>query len=385
VTRVRVDHLTARLGRLRALPAPVVDGALAAIFLAVVAAERIEASLDDGRTTLIAAALTLVLAGSLALRRRFPLTALLASTAALCTGSLLHVDSAVAPIANQVSVYSAGLYATRNRARWVPLIAVAGVGIYFVGTRPTSLFDPAGVLFVWLATWAIGYSTARRREEQERARRAIRHQVVAEERTRMARELHDVIGHTVNLLVVQAGAARLMLDRDPTMTRDLLTGMEQTGREALAELDRALGTLRAQSPAPDAALDAAEPLPSPGLAHLPALVDRLGDSGVDVTLSLDSAIRLPRTLDLSAYRIVQEALTNALKHAAPCSATVDVHQDGGAVVVEVSDDGPGMTDGHVPGRGLLGIAERVSLCGGVLEHGGGDKGGFTVRAVLPLP
>ena len=380
---MRVDHLTARLGRLRALPAPGGDGALAAIFLAVVAAERIEAPLDDGRTTLIAAALTLVLAGSLALRRRFPLTALLASTAALCTGSLLHIDSAVAPIANQVSVYSAGLYATRNRARWVPLIAVAGVGIYFVGTRPTSLLDPAGVLFVWLATWAIGYSTARRREEQERARRAIRHQVVAEERTRMARELHDVIGHTVNLLVVQAGAARLMLDRDPTMTRDLLTGMEQTGREALAELDQALGTLRAQSPIPDAGLDAAE-LPHPGLAELPDLVDRLGDSGVDVTLSLDSAIRLPRTLDLSAYRIVQEALTNALKHAAPCSATVDVHQDGGAVVVEVSDDGPGI-DGHVPGRGLLGIAERVSLCGGVLEHGGGDKGGFTVRAVLPLP
>jgi signal transduction histidine kinase len=180
------------------------------------------------------------------------------------------------------------------------------------------------------------------------------------------------------------------------MTRDLLTGMEQTGRDALADLDQALGTLCRQSPIPDAGLDAAE-LPSPfggphpdggphpGLAQLPALVDRLGDSGVDVTLSLDSAIRLPRNLDLSAYRIVQEALTNALKHAAPCSATVDVHRDGGAVVVEVSDDGPGLPESHVAGRGLLGIAERVSLCGGVLEHGAGDRGGFTLRAVLPLP
>jgi signal transduction histidine kinase len=313
------------------------------------------------------------------------MAALLASSAALCAGSLLHIPSVVDPIANQVSVYSAGLYATRKRARWVPLIAVVGVGLYFVGTRADSPFNPAGVLFVWLATWAIGYSTARRREEQERARQAMRHQVVAEERARMARELHDVIGHTVNLLVVRAGAARLMLDRDPAMTRDLLTGMEQTGREALAELDQALGALRAQSPVPDAALDAAEPLPSHGLAQLPALVDRLGDSGVDVTLSLDSAIRLPRTLDLSAYRIVQEALTNALKYAAPCSATVDVHRDRGAVVVQVSDDGPGLTDGHLPGRGLIGIAERVSLCGGVLEHGGGEQGGFTVRAVLPLP
>ena len=96
-------------------------------------------------------------------------------------------------------------------------------------------------------------------------------------------------------------------------------------------------------------------------------------------------MRLPRNLDLSAYRIVQEALTNALKHAAPCSATVAVHQDGAAVIVEVSDDGPGLPDTHVPGRGLLGIAERVSMCGGVFEHGGGERGGVRLRAVLPLP
>ena len=391
---MRTDGLTRPLARLRGpidrlrgLPAPVVDGGLAVIFLAAVAAERIQAPLDGGPATLVAAVLTLVLAGSLALRRRFPLAALLASTAALCAGSLLHIPSAVAPIANQVNVYSQGLYATRARARWGPPIAVMGVILYFVGAGSTSLFDPAGVLFVWLATWAVGYSTARRREEQERARRAIQRQVLAEERTRMARELHDLVGHTVNLLVVQAGAARLTLDRDPTTAREILTGMEQAGREALTDLDHVLATLRADPATrdPGAPPGPGDLSPSPGLAQLPALVDRLTDSGIDVTLSLDSTMRLPRNLDLSAYRIVQEGLTNALKHAAPCSATVAVHQDGAAVVVEVSDDGPGLPDSHVPGRGLLGIAERVSLCGGVFEHGGGERGGVRLRAVLPLP
>ena len=121
------------------------------------------------------------------------------------------------------------------------------------------------MLFVWLATWAVGYSTARRREEQERARRAIQRQVLAEERARMARELHDLVGHTVNLLVVQAGAARLTLDRDPTMAREILTGMEQAGREALTDLDQVLATLRAEPATRDSgcAAGAVDLSPSP--------------------------------------------------------------------------------------------------------------------------
>ena len=128
------------------------------------------------------------------------------------------------------------------------LIIVAGVVGYFVGTPGLQSANPAGliyVLLVWLGAWAVGYATARRREDQAQVRRALERQVVAEERVRMSRELHDVVGHTVNLLVVQAGAARMTLDQGPAKARELLKGMEETGRETLADLDRVLATLRA--------------------------------------------------------------------------------------------------------------------------------------------
>jgi signal transduction histidine kinase len=207
--------------------------------------------------------------------------------------------------------------------------------------------------------------------------------MVAEERVRMSRELHDVVGHTVNLLVVQAGAARLTLENDPATARDLLISMERTGRETLADLDRVLATLRAD-PA-QAGREAGPVSSSSGLAHLPELVERFTDSGVDAQLTVDPHLRLPRDLDLTAYRIIQEALTNALKHAAPCTATVAVRRDGGSVVIEVCDTGPGRRNSNAAGRGLLGITERVALSGGTFEHGNGDRGGFRLRATLPVP
>ena len=362
------------------MPTPIVDAGLALVFIVAVTGERGHDPVDGALDSSVAGVLTLVIAASLALRCRIPLTAFGIGSLAVCAESLLHVSSVFSPYANQIGLYSLGLHATRARARWGPPIALAGVAVYFTGTAHPEPLLPVGVLFVWLATWALGYSTARRREEQDRARVAIRHRVIAEERTAMARELHDLIGHTVNLLVVQAGAARLVLDQDPAMTRKLLLAMEQIGNDALGDLDQVLGMLRSfpASPAP------ADLHPTPGLAQLPDLINRLTDAGIQVRLSLDPDLKLPRSLDLAAYRIVQEALTNALKHAAGCSATVVVHRNGDAVVIEISDDGPGLLDAHVPGRGLLGIAERVSRCGGTLEHGGGEQGGVTLRAVLPL-
>jgi signal transduction histidine kinase len=265
-----------------------------------------------------------------------------------------------------------------DHRRWV-------VG-FFVGTPGLRRTDPvqlAYVLLVWIGGWAFGYARARRGEDQERVRQALEREVIAEERVRMSRELHDVVGHTVNLLVVQAGAARMTLEQDPAQARELLKSMENTGRETLADLDRVLATLRGDSEQADERPGPV--IPTPGLAQLPELVRRFHDSGVDTQLSVDPRLQLPRDLDLSAYRIVQEALTNTLKHAAPCAATVAVARVDRSMIIEVSDTGPGVRQTDPRGRGLVGIAERVSMCGGVLEHGDGEHGGFRLRAVLPLP
>jgi signal transduction histidine kinase len=330
------------------------------------------------------AALTLVMAGCLALRRRIPMTALVVAAAALTAESLLQVATDYSPLATLVCGYSVGLYARPAKARWGTLIIVAGVVGFFAATPGLQRTDPASllsVLVVWLVAWGLGYSTARGRDGQDRAQHALERQVVAEERVRVSRELHDVVGHTVNLFVVQAGAARLTLDSDPALTRSLLQGMENTGRATLADLDRVLTSLRSDTADgnPDAAI------PAPSLSQLPELVGRFHASGVDVRLTVDSAPGLPRNLDLSAYRIVQEALTNTLKHAAPCSATVVVECRNGSLVVEVADTGPGVCATDRQGRGLLGIGERVSMLGGVLEYGDSESGGFRLRAVLPVP
>jgi signal transduction histidine kinase len=382
---VGFEGLTRSLRSLRRVPPLVVDAGIALIFVVLVASEAVRQPMPGGRTVLFAV-LTLVMAVCLALRRRWPLATYAIATAALVVESFLHVATEFTPLATLVGAYSVGLYATRARARWGPVIVVAGVVGYFAGTPGLQRTNPvqlAYVLLIWLGGWGFGYATARRREDQERVRRALEREVIAEERVRMSRELHDVVGHTVNLLVVQAGAARMVLDQDPVQARDLLKGMEDTGRETLTDLDRVLATLRDDTKRGEDRGDTANG--APGLAQLPDLVGRFHDSGVDARLTIEPGLRLPRDLDLAVYRIVQEALTNALKHAAPCSATVAVERRNGSMIIEVSDTGPGVRRADRHGRGLVGIAERVSMCGGVLEHGNGQDGGFRLRAVLPLP
>ena len=378
-----IKELARPLRRLRRISPLIVDGGLAAIFVVMVAVEASREPMGSARIGLLAA-LTLVSAACIALRRRFPLAAVTIAAVALAAESFLQVATDLSPLATFVCAYSVGQYATPVRARWGLLIIIVGVVGFFAGPPGLSRTDPVdfvSVLLVWTVTWGVGYSAARRRDEQERARRALERQVIAEERVRVSRELHDVVGHTVNLFVVQAGAARLTLDSDPAMTRSLLQGMENTGRATLADLDRVLASLRADST--NRSQDSA--IPAPGLTQLPELVGRFQDSGVDARLTLDPTLQLPRDVDLSAYRIVQEALTNTLKHAAPCSATVIVERRNGSLIVEVSDDGPGVRAADRHGRGLVGIAERVSMAGGVLEHGNGESGGFRLRAVLPVP
>jgi len=232
------------------------------------------------------------------------------------------------------------------------------------------------VVFTWLLTWATGYAGARRQERQEGDRRLMRRDAVLDERHRIARELHDLIGHTMSVMLVRTGAARVVLDSDPDKAREILAGVEQTGREALDELDRVLGVLR-RDDGPDL---------QPGLAALPRLVERTREAGLDVTVQVDPPQpQLPGSIDLSAYRIVQEGLTNAFRHGRASAAAVVVRCDGRRVEVEVADNGTGPPPGYQPGRGLLGIAERAAVFGGTVEYGPADGGGFRIRAVLPLP
>ncbi len=324
-----------------------------------------------------AVALAALIGGSLGFRRLAPVTSYAVGTAALAVEALWLTSGGLSSLANLIGLYSLGQYATRRRALWGPVIMVPGVAAFFAGddaSPPPAV--PAGVVFGWLLAWAAGYAAARRRERQEGDKRLMRRDAVADERNRIARELHDLLGHTMSVMLMQTGAARVVLDADPDKAREILAGVERTGREALDELDQVLGVLRR---------DDGTGL-QPGLAELPRLVERTAEAGMDVTVRVDPPQpQLPGSIDLSAYRIVQETLTNAFRHGRAASATVAVRCDGRRVEVEVSDDGDGPPPGYQPGRGLLGIAERAAVFGGIVEHGGGDGGGFRVRAVLPLP
>jgi signal transduction histidine kinase len=200
----------------------------------------------------------------------------------------------------------------------------------------------------------------------------------ATERGRIARELHDVIAHSVGVMTVQAGAARMQLPDHPDRAVPPLMAVEETGRQALAELRRLLGILREN--------DAPALTPQPGLTDLPTLAEAMDQAGVDVDVRVEGQPRpLPASLDLTAYRIVQEALTNTLKHAGPARASVVIHYDPDALRLKITDDGqasPTTNDGS--GHGLLGMRERVNLFGGQLEAGPGGDGGYSVSVRLPL-
>jgi len=372
-----MNRLAAIVSRVSGLPAWAVDAALAGVVVATMVSERLATTPSLGARLPAAVALAVLIGGSLAFRRRVPVTAYAAGTAALAVEALWLTPGGLSSFANLVGLYSVGRYATRRRAPWGPVIMLPGVTAFFAGDETAvPPVVPAGVVFAWLLVWAVGYADARRRERQEGDRRLMRRDAVVNERNRIARELHDLLGHTMSVMLVQTGAARVVLDGDPDKAREILVGVERTGREALDELDRVLGVLRRE--------DGTDL--QPGLAELPRLMERTAEAGMNVTVRVDPPQpQLPGSIDLSAYRIVQEALTNAFRHGRAASAAVAVRCDGQRVEVEVRDDGRGPPPGYQPGRGLLGIAERAAVFGGTVEHGGGDEGGFRVQAMLPLP
>jgi signal transduction histidine kinase len=212
--------------------------------------------------------------------------------------------------------------------------------------------------------------------ERERARRSA-----TEERARITRELHDVLGHAMSMMVVQAGAAGRMLDiDDTTRARVAVAEIEQAGRESMAEMRRLLGILRSGEEV------AGSPRrPTPTLADVGELVGRVGEAGLPAGLTVtgERGVVTPG-IDLAAYRIVQEALTNCLKHSAATHAEVEISYGADAVTVEVTDDGRGPAHGETAGHGLAGMRERVAMYDGALNVGARAGGGFRVHAVLPL-
>jgi signal transduction histidine kinase len=199
------------------------------------------------------------------------------------------------------------------------------------------------------------------------------------ERARIARELHDVIAHSVSVMVIQAGGARLVMDRDSARAEESLRSVERAGREALAELRRLLGILGDEDPHALA--------PQPGLGDLAPLLADARSSGIEVDLRVDGdPVAVAPALDLCAYRIIQESLTNAIKHAAPATASVNVHWGEDALELEIFDDGRrnGRSRRNDAGHGIPGMRERVALHDGTVEAGVRPSGGFRVRARLPL-
>lgn len=256
-------------------------------------------------------------------------------------------------------------------------IGLAAVFWVQVRLGPNSIGDWVGTFFVFTAMWFAGLLLSSRarlaREAETRAATAV-----ADERARLARELHDIVGHSVSVMTVQASAVRRLLHDDQEREREALLVVEQTGREALAEMRRLVGVLRRPEEAPALA-------PQPGLEHVAKLVDQAREAGLPTELRIEGeAVELASSSDLTAYRVVQEGLTNALKHANASQAEVHVRYDGAEVEVVVRDNGRGGGSGGGGGHGLVGMRERVAVSGGELHAGRLPDGGFELRARIPV-
>jgi signal transduction histidine kinase len=325
-------------------------------------------------------------------RRRFPFGAPVGVAVAVSLTSF--VDERLVPfdfimfLAGCAAVFLMGLLRERSQA-------VAGLVLAWGAAGLVAYKDPQGNLGGLVATsiafgviWAIAFSLGRKFQEadeaSERAARAEREReerarsAVTEERARIARELHDVVGHSVSVMTVQASAVRRLLRPEQQREREALLIVEQTGREALAEMRRMVGVLRRPEEAPALA-------PQPSLEHLGKLVEQAREAGLPVDLRVEGEpLPLPAGVDLTAYRLVQEGLTNALKHARAERAQVLVRYSDGDIEVTVSDDGHGAGSSDGGGHGLVGMRERVAVYGGELEAGPRPEGGYRLRAKLPL-
>ncbi|GAA4576137.1 sensor histidine kinase [Planotetraspora kaengkrachanensis] len=346
---------------------------------------------DPDWFNLFAAALSTL---PVAFRRRWPFVLLVLTGVPEAVLNALGYNAGLGGIGGLVLLYTVAAY--RGLALSLAAVAVfvitSAVNVA-IGSQPVTWMDQLVIFVVMTLCWVIGRSVRLRRaylaeltqraDRLERAREADTRAARAEERSRIARELHDVVAHHVSVMTVQASAARRMLDSDPDVARDALTAIEEMGRTAMAEMRNIVGVLRTDGPA--------EREPQPGMHDLPTLVEQMREAGLRTQLWVEGErLGLPPGLDLAAYRLIQEALTNSLRHAGPTArAWVTVRQEAGELTVHVEDDGRGAAaelaqPSNGTGHGLVGIKERVALYGGVLRIGPRDGGGFEVRARFPL-
>jgi signal transduction histidine kinase len=330
----------------------------------------------------------------LAARRRFPGTVLGISVASGLAFAALFLPPFVLGPAILVAVYSVAAYGDRRVS--LAGLVFAELGLAAVWLTPAMLERSTFLLFMGViaVAWVLGRFVgdrqiyAARLEERtaelERAREELARRAVVEERLRLARELHDVVAHAMSVIAVQSGVGAHVAASRPEEVGKALAAIEATSRGALEELRRLLGVLR-QDNESQASLT-----PVPGLANLESLLAEVGKAGLAVRVRVEGApLQLPAGVDLSAYRIVQEALTNVVKHAGPAHAQVTIGFRDQEVTVEVTDDGRGAVppagDGRMgTGHGLIGMRERVAAFGGDLQVGPRPGGGFRVAARLPL-
>ncbi len=316
-------------------------------------------------------------------RRRFPLLSFwIIALAAVRTFEINGANFVCTVLAMLIAAYSAPAY---SRYRNLALVSVAVGAVLIIAANGDDLPNLGSWSLGLLLVTVIGlganavHTWRQRAAVQQREREAATELALEQERARLARELHDVVGHNVSVMIIQAGAARTILDVDPEQAREALLAVEAGGRAAMTELRQVIGVLTVDA-------DGADLAPQPGLQQLPDLAARVRDTGVHVTLTIDGTFeQLPAGIELATYRVVQEALTNAVKHAAGAAVDIKISGTPEELRVEVTDTGglsaPAASGG---GRGLIGLRDRVAAHGGTLTADRRPTGGFRVVAVTPL-
>jgi signal transduction histidine kinase len=343
----------------------------------------------DGTKRALAIALIVIHTGAIAFRRVAPWPVLMVNLATAIAFVSLDLPPVVLHLTPLVALYSVAAETPRSVSKWGLLMAVATlVAVETIGGWPSDAGTVAGNMVALTATWLFGTSVHERKryvwqlEERtrqlEEARLQLAERAVSEERLRIARELHDVVAHNLSMIAVQSGMGAHVIDGNPAEAKNALMAIEEGSREALDEMRRLVGVLRGSDGTTDLA-------PAPGVDQIPAIVERVGANGPAIELQVrGEPVKLPPGVDLTAYRIAQESLTNVLKHAHAEHVRVTLSYEPDSLVLEILDDGAGGTSEVETGHGLAGMRERVLMYGGTIDAGTLEEGGFRVRAELPL-